>query len=54
MKALTVIALNILTIASLQIEVLAASCWRNTTCTGPAEAAFPGPRDPSPGMSFPC
>lgn len=24
-------------------EVSAASCWQDTTCTGPAEASFPGP-----------
>jgi hypothetical protein len=54
MKEFTAIVLSILTIVLLQVKVLATSCWRNTTCTGPAEAAFSGPRDPSPNMLSLC
>ncbi|KAF2641129.1 Six-hairpin glycosidase [Massarina eburnea CBS 473.64] len=32
-------------ISSWASPVTAASCWRDTTCSGPSEAAFPGPWD---------
>ena len=28
-----------------QRSTLAQTCWKNTTCSGPAEATFPGPWD---------
>ncbi|CAN9188782.1 unnamed protein product [Alternaria alternata] len=34
---------SIASLTTLQLEVLAGSCWRDTTCNGPTEAAFQGP-----------
>jgi hypothetical protein len=33
---------SIASLTTLQLEVLAGSCWRDTTCNGPTEAAFEG------------
>ncbi|EUC50658.1 glycoside hydrolase family 78 protein [Bipolaris oryzae ATCC 44560] len=38
---------TIITLLLFALEVLAAACWRDTICTGPTEAAFPGPWDQS-------
>ncbi|KAH7381447.1 Six-hairpin glycosidase-like protein [Phaeosphaeria sp. MPI-PUGE-AT-0046c] len=43
MRQLKILTLGVLALASSQFQVLAASCWRNVSCTGPSEAAFPGP-----------
>ncbi|KAF2825111.1 Six-hairpin glycosidase [Ophiobolus disseminans] len=42
MKDLVTSALAVFAVALLQPTVLAASCWRNTSCSGPTSAAFPG------------
>lgn len=43
MQHFRILLLRLLAIASLQFYVQAATCWRNVSCTGPTEPAFPGP-----------
>ncbi|EUC35382.1 glycoside hydrolase family 78 protein [Bipolaris zeicola 26-R-13] len=41
------LAWTIITLLLFPLDILAAGCWRDTICTGPTEAAFPGPWDQS-------
>ncbi|KAF2023308.1 Six-hairpin glycosidase [Setomelanomma holmii] len=43
MRDLAKSVLTILGVALLRAEETAAACWRNTSCSGPTEAAFEGP-----------
>ncbi|KAF2852478.1 glycoside hydrolase family 78 protein [Plenodomus tracheiphilus IPT5] len=36
-------AVAVILIAVFRVQAVAASCWRDTICSGPTEAAFPGP-----------